>query len=132
MNGILDWYLLGLVLGLGIAAGIALVGAQLFRGSGRVFWGALGLGCIAAGVVIAMLAVAWWVIVAAVAAALIGWLAYRRLSAEAVPAAELGALAVAAIPVAGYVLVVLSPLLGQRLGRRADSRHAGLRILAKD
>lgn len=132
MDGILDWYLLGLVLGLGIAAGIAFVGAQLFRGSGRVFWSALGLGCIAAGVVIAILAVAWWVVVAAVAAALIGWLAYRRLSAEAVPAAELGALAVAAIPVAGYVLVVLSPLLGQRLGRRADSRHAGLRILAKD
>jgi hypothetical protein len=48
------------------------------------------------------------------------------------PAAVLGAAALAVVPALGYVEAVAAPLLGQRLSRRADSRYAGLRILAKD
>jgi hypothetical protein len=132
VDGILDWYLLGLVIGLGVAAGVAGVGGLGSGGSSRLLWGALGLAALAGAVVLAALVLEWWGVVAVVVAALVGWLSFRRLSPEAVPAAELVALAAAAIPVAGYVLLVLSPVLGQRLGRRADSRHAGLRILAKD
>jgi hypothetical protein len=39
---------------------------------------------------------------------------------------------VAAIPAPGYVAVVATPVAGARLGRRADKRYAGLRVLAKD
>jgi hypothetical protein len=132
VDGIVDWYLLGLVIGLGVAAGIAADGAIRTRGSARAFWALLAAACVAGAIVIAILAVAWWAVLGTAVGVVVGWLAYRRLSADAVPAAALGALALAAIPVAGYVLLVVSPVVGQRLGRRADTRHAGLRILAKD
>ena len=75
----------------------------------------------------------WWTIAAFVAAR---WSSasssLRRLSAEAIPAAVLGAVVLAAIPLLGYLAVVVAPVAGTRLSRRAESRHAGLRILAKD
>ena len=49
-----------------------------------------------------------------------------------VPAAVLVAVVLAAIPLLGYLAVVAVPVAGTRLNRRAESRHAGLRILAKD
>ena len=55
-----------------------------------------------------------------------------RLSPEALPAAVLVAVVLAAIPLLGYLAVVAVPVAGTRLNRRAESRHAGLRILAKD
>jgi hypothetical protein len=36
------------------------------------------------------------------------------------------------VPAVGYALAALAPLAGARLGRRAGTRYAGLRILAKD
>jgi hypothetical protein len=36
------------------------------------------------------------------------------------------------VPVAGYLVALALPLLGLRLRRRQDERHAGLRILARD
>jgi hypothetical protein len=36
------------------------------------------------------------------------------------------------VPVLGYVLALALPVLGFRVRRRADERHAGLRILARD
>jgi hypothetical protein len=36
------------------------------------------------------------------------------------------------VPVLGYALAIAAPLAGIRLGRRAGSRYAGLRVLAKD
>ena len=63
MDGVLDWYLLGVAAGLGVATGIAVV---------------------------------------------------------------------ALVPLVGYLEAVAAPFLGRRLERRAGSRHAGLRVLAKE
>ncbi|MGH3005973.1 MAG: hypothetical protein ACRDOS_08775, partial [Gaiellaceae bacterium] len=64
--------------------------------------------------------------------ALLAWLALRRLSLDALPAAVLGSLLLAAVPAAGYLAAVVAPVAGARLGRRAASRYAGLRVLARD
>jgi hypothetical protein len=127
VDGVLDWYVLGVVFGLGVAAGAAVVGALRAPG-----WVALavvaGIGALA--LVLAVLP--WWTIAAFAAALVVAFVSLRRLSMEAVPAAILGAVVAAAIPLLGYAAVVATPLAGARLGRRAESRHAGLRILAKD
>jgi hypothetical protein len=130
MDGIVDWYLVGVAAGLGVVAGAALV----FVLGGRAGW-LLGssalLLAVAGGVVIAAAAVIWAAVALAGGAAL-GLVSLRRLSREALPAAILGAAALAAVPALGYVEAIAAPLLGRRLGRRAGSRYAGLRILAKD
>jgi uncharacterized membrane protein len=127
MDGLLDWYLLGLVLGLGVLAGVGAVGAVR-----NLAWLLLGLAAAVPGVVVAYIALPWWSFVALGAAALLAFLGLRRLSTEALPAAALGALVLAAIPALGYVAAVATPVAGARLGRRADQRYAGLRVLAKD
>jgi hypothetical protein len=127
MEGALDWYVLGVVFGLGVAAGAAAVGALTAPA-----WAALtvlaGVGALA--LVLALLPL--WTIAAFAVALVVGLVSLRRLSAEAVPAAILGAVVLAAIPLLGYLAVLVTPLAGARLSRRADARHAGLRILAKD
>ncbi|MGI8605762.1 MAG: hypothetical protein ACR2L0_01190 [Gaiellaceae bacterium] len=130
MDGLLDWYLLGVAVGLGVAAGIALV--WLARGRVlRPLAAAALLVFVVGGVLIAVLAVAWAAVAlaggAAVAAASV-----RKLAAQALPAAALGAAVVALVPLAGYLEAVAAPFLGRRLGRRAGSRYAGLRVLAKE
>jgi hypothetical protein len=127
MDGALDWYVLGVVLGLGVAAGAAVVGAL-----GAPAWTALAVlaGVAALALVLALLPL--WTIAAFAVALVIAFVSLRRLSAEAMPAAVLGAIVLAAIPLLGYLAVVVTPLAGARLSRRADTRHAGLRILAKD
>jgi hypothetical protein len=127
MDGPLDWYLLGVVLGLGVLAGIGIVG--VFRSPA---WALLGLAAVVPGVAIALIALPWWSLLAFAAAALLAFLGLRRLSTEALPAAALGAVVMAAIPALGYVAAVATPVAGARLGRRADKRYAGLRVLAKD
>jgi hypothetical protein len=127
MDGALDWYVLGVVLGLGVAAGAAAVGAL-----SAPAWAALavlaGVGALA--LVLALLPL--WTIAAFAVGLVVAFVSLRRLSAEAMPAAILAAVVLAAIPLLGYLAVVLTPLAGARLSRRADARHAGLRILAKD
>jgi hypothetical protein len=127
MDGALDWYVLGVVLGLGIAAGAAAAAARRTPA-----WVALAVAVGILAIVLVLLALPWWAIAAFAAALLVGFLALRRLSAEAIPAAILAATVLAAIPLLGYVAVVVTPIAGARLSRRAESRHAGLRILAKD
>jgi hypothetical protein len=127
VDGALDWYVLGVALGLGVVAGVGLVGAR--RSSG---WAALALVASACGIALALLALPWWSAAAFAAAALVAFVALRRLSEEALPAAALGAVVLAAIPALGYLAVVLAPIAGSRLSRRASSRYAGLRVLAKD
>jgi hypothetical protein len=127
MDGALDWYVLGVVLGLGIAAGAAAVGALRAPA-----WVALAVVAGVGALVLVFLVLPWWTIAAFAVALLVGFFALRRLSAEAIPAAILGAVVLAAIPLLGYVAVVATPVAGARLNRRAESRHAGLRILAKD
>jgi hypothetical protein len=105
VDGWLDWYLLGVVVALVFAA---------------------------AAVAIALLTLEWWAILVFVGAALVSGLAFRRLSPAARPLAALVAVGIALVPLLGYALVVAVPLAGARLGRRAETRYAGLRVLAKD
>jgi hypothetical protein len=126
MDGFLDWYWLGVLLGLGVADGV--VGREVRR----PVLGTVALALLGAAVVIALLGLAWWGLLAFAGAALVTWLALRRLSAAARMIAALSVAALAFLPALGYVLAVAAPAAGVRLGRRAGSRYAGLRILAKD
>lgn len=127
MDGTLDWYVLGVVLGLGIAAGAAAAGAVR-----QPAWGVAAVLGAAGAVVLALTLLPVWTIAAFAGALVVGFFSLRRLSTEALPAAVLGAVVLAAIPLLGYLAVATAPAFGARLTRRADSRHAGLRILAKD
>ncbi len=127
MDGVLDWYVLGVVFGLGIAAGAAAVGALRAPA-----WVALAVVAAIGALALVLAVLPWWTIAAFVLALLIAFVSLRRLSVDAVPAAILGAVGAAAIPLLGYAAVVATPIAGARLSRRAESRHAGLRILAKD
>ncbi|HSJ92627.1 MAG TPA: hypothetical protein VK896_01220 [Gaiellaceae bacterium] len=127
MDGLLDWYLLGLALGLGVAAGIP----GLPREEGRGFAvGMVTVVAVASGV-IAALAVVWAVFATLIGVA-VGVFSYRKLARRAVPAASLAVAGLSLIPVLGYVVAAFSPVLGERLRRRAAGRYAGLRVLAKD
>jgi hypothetical protein len=127
VEGLLDIYLVGLALGLGIAAGAPGPRAA----GGRVLAVALiAAAAIAAGV-IGVLATGWAMLATLLGVA-IGVFSFRRLAAAAIPAAALGLAALALVPVVGYLEAVGAPLLAQRLRRRSDERYAGLRVLAKD
>ena len=127
MDGLLDWYLLGLALGLGVAAGIP----GLPREEGRGFAvGMVTVVAVASGV-IAALAVVWAVFATLIGVA-VGVFSYRKLARRAVPAASLAVAGLSLVPVLGYVVAAFSPVLGERLRRRAAGRYAGLRVLAKD
>jgi hypothetical protein len=127
MDGTLDWYVLGVVLGLGIAAGAAAVGALRSPA-----WVVLAVVAGVAALVLVFAVLPWWTIAAFAGAFAVAFVFLRRLSPEAIPAAVLAAAVLAAIPLLGYLAVVAVPVAGARLSRRAGSRHAGLRILAKD
>jgi hypothetical protein len=127
MDGILDWYLLGVVVGLGVTAGAAAAGAL------RVpLYTVPALAAVAGAVVVTALALPWWALGALAAASLLAWAAFRRLSLGALPAAVLGSALLTVLPAIGYLLAVAAPFAGARLGRRASSRFAGLRVLARD
>lgn len=126
MDGLLDWYWLGVLLGLGVADGV--LGRELRRPA----LGALGLALLGAAFLISALGLEWWGLAAFAAAAVLAWLALRRLSPAARLAASLALGALAFVPALGYGLAAAAPVAGLRLGRRAGSRYAGLRILAKD
>jgi hypothetical protein len=126
VDGWLDWYLLGVLVGLGVADGV------IGREARRPLLGVVALAFAAAAIAIALLALEWWAVLVFLGAALVGWFAFRRLSPAARPLAALVAVGIALIPLLGYALVVVVPLAGARLGRRADARYAGLRVLAKD
>ena len=126
MDGLLDWYWVGVALGLGVTAGVP----GLRRDGSRVLALVVVLVAVAAGL-IAALAVPWAPIATLVGVA-IGVFSFRRLARAAVPAAAIAAGVLAFVPVAGYLEAVAAPLLGERLRRRAGSRYAGLRVLARD
>jgi hypothetical protein len=135
------WYTVGLAAGLGAGAGVlaaALLASTRAGAPGAAILGAL------AGAAIALLVGDWPEIVAG---ALGGLLA----GAGAAPVARgtlarggtrggtlflLGSIAIglgglAFVPFVGYVEAPAVLALGARLRRRADQRHAGLRILAR-
>jgi hypothetical protein len=127
VDGIFDWYWLGVALGLGIAAGIP----GLPRDEGRTFAVAMVTGVAVVVGVIAALAVVWAVFATIVGVG-IGVFSFRHLARQAVPAAALATAALALLPAVGYLEAVLAPVVGGRLRRRASERYAGLRVLAKD
>jgi hypothetical protein len=126
VDGLLDWYWLGVLLGLGVADGV--VGREVRR----PLLATVSLALFAAAIVIALVALAWWALLAFVGAALASWFALRRLSPAARTLATLATALLAFLPAIGYALAVAAPIAGVRLGRRAGSRYAGLRVLAKD
>ena len=127
MDGLLDWYLVGVAVGLGVAAGVPGTRRDVNRALsvGIVLAAAIAAGAIAA------LATGWAAVAALVGVA-IGVFSFRHLSQAAVPAAALALAALALVPVLGYALALAAPILGRRLRRRASGRYAGLRVLAKD
>jgi hypothetical protein len=127
LDGILDWYLLGVVAGLGVADGTAAAGAPR-----SLVYALLALAAVAGAVALTALALPWWALAVFGVVALAAWLALRRLSPDALPAAVLASLALAALPALGYLAAAAAPVAGARLGRRAGSRYAGLRVLARD
>ena len=127
--GLFDWYWLGVGAGLGVAAGTAAGWIQVV---GVRVLGALAFAFAAlVGIFVAFFVAAWGPAIWAGAATL-AWLALRRLGSAAFPAAFLAAAVLAFVPFLGYVEAVTAPIVGGRLRRRADSKYAGLRVLAKD
>ena len=123
MDGALDWYFLGVALGLGVAAGVGRFGAGAVR--------VLAMIAIAAAVAAGYAATTWGVVGALVGLAL-ALAFFRNLSRDAVLVAFLAVAALAFVPVIGYLEALAAPVVGRRLSRRAGERYAGLRILARD
>ena len=134
MDGLLDWYLLGVLLALGLASAVgALAAGRTPRTPGRsAVFAALALLATALAVAIVVAELPWWAIGAWLAGAALGLLVLRRLSTRALPAAFVAAIAAAAIPATGYLAALAAPVVGYRLRRRAGERYAGLRVLARD
>jgi hypothetical protein len=126
MDGFLDWYWLGVLLGLGVAAGV--VGAE----GRRPFLGGIALALVGVALAIALVGLAWWGLAAFVGSGLLSGYALRRLSGAARLLGSLVTTGLSFVPAVGYLLAIAAPLAGVRLGRRAGSRYAGLRVLAKD
>jgi hypothetical protein len=126
MDGFFDWYWLGVLLGLGVSAGV--VGAE----GRRPFLGGIALVLVGVAIAVALVGLAWWGLVAFAGSGLLSGYALRRLSGAARLLGSLVTTGLSFVPAAGYLLAVAAPLAGVRLGRRAGSRYAGLRVLAKD
>jgi hypothetical protein len=132
------WYTIGLVVGVGVALGLA--GTAVVR---RALVG-LVLGAIAAAA-IGFFVFGWPEAVGGVIGAASGSLGSAPLvagtlrrggtrggTAALLVGAALVVAALAFVPVVGYLEAAALPLLGARLRRQAPERHAGLRSLAKD
>jgi hypothetical protein len=126
VNELIDWYGLGLALGIGVSSGAA---RRMFR---RQLLMLAHFTLALPGIVAAYTWLDWWAVIPIVGGALIGMVSFRKLSEAAAPAASLFSLALAYVPVLGYLETLAAPVAGRRLAQRAASRYAGLRVLAKD
>ncbi len=136
-----SWYTIGLCLGLGLGLGLILSG---LLGVNRVGIGVAVIAGAALGAVVGYAVGDVWETIAggvggflgALAAAAVVHGAMRRGATRMGVAAYVGAAGllvclVALVPIAGYVLAVLLPLLAARMRGREAARFAGLRTLAK-
>jgi hypothetical protein len=133
-----DWYTIGILVGIGVALGVAGVGALR-----RVPLAALVAGAIA--VVVGLVVWRWEQAVGGGVGAVCGAVGAGPLvsgtlrrggtrggTAALLAAAGLAGAALAFVPAVGYVEAVVVLALGLRLRQRAPERHAGLRSLARD
>jgi hypothetical protein len=136
-----SWYTIGLCLGLGLGLGVILSG---LLGVNRV---GVGVAAIAGALVGAALGYALWDVPETIAGGVGGLLgalsaaavvhgALRRGATRMGVAAYLGAAGLltcllAFVPVVGYLLAVVLPVLAARMRGRQAARFAGLRTLAK-
>ena len=125
IDGILDWYWLGVVAGLGVAAGAA---PRAPEPRSMLLAGAVTIAAVA----VLVTTLPLWTAFVFAGASVLAALSLRRLTPRAVLAAVLGAALLAFIPAVGYVEALAAPVLGWRLRRRAGARYAGLRVLARD
>jgi hypothetical protein len=126
VDGLIDWYGLGVALGLGVSSGAA---RRMFR---RQMLMLAHFTLALPGLVAAYTWLEWWAVLPIVGGAGVGIFSFRRLSEAAAPAASLFSLALAYVPLLGYLETLAAPIAGRRLAQRASSRYAGLRVLAKD
>jgi hypothetical protein len=128
MDGLVDWYLLGVVAGLGVTAGVATLLART-----KLLVGVTAVAvALAAAAAIVISALPGWALAVLGVGGLVGLLALRRLTPPALPFAVLLLAALAVVPAAGYAAALAAPIVGARVSRRADTRYAGLRVLARD
>ena len=133
-----SWYWIGV--GAGVGAALGVLGLGVLRDV-RV---ALPF-AVAAGAVVGWLLDGWPAAVAGAVGGVLGALGAsptvrgalarggtRGGTAVLVGAAALALAALSFVPLLGYVVALVLPVLGVRLRRRHDERHAGLRILARD
>jgi hypothetical protein len=136
-----DWYTIGLCLGLGLGLSIAItgilgtnvVGIGAAAVVGAVVGGAIGL---LIGDTAETIAGGVGGVLGALSAAAVVVGALRRGATRFGVGAYMGALGtlvclVALVPLAGYVLAVVLPVLAARMRGRQAARFAGLRSLAK-
>jgi hypothetical protein len=136
------WYTIGLFAGLGAALGVLFVG---LLGSLRLGAAAAFAVAVAAGVGAGFAFQTWKEALAGGLGAACGALGAGRFvegalrrggtrggTAVLVAGAALVLAGLAFVPVLGYLEALLLPVLAARLRARANKRHAGLRILAKD
>ena len=138
LDGVGDWYSIGILVGLGAAIGVACT-AALRRGLA-------GFVLAAAVAILIGFAFGQWdeaaggfagAVCGAVGTAPLVGGALRRGgtrggTATLLAAAALVGAALAFVPALGYLEAIAVPVLGVRLRRRAPDRHAGLRTLARD
>jgi hypothetical protein len=136
-----SWYTIGLCLGLGLGFGVILSG---LLGVNRVGIGVSVLASIAAGAALGYVigeieeTVAGGVggFLGAIAAAAVVHGAMRRGATRMGVAAYVGAAGLlvcllALVPIVGYLVTVVLPVLAARMRGRQAARYAGLRTLAK-
>jgi hypothetical protein len=133
-----EWYTVGLAAGLGVAIGILAAGFFPRRWIAPVLAALVGLG-------LGLLVENWQEALAGFIGGFLGGLgatpivrgALRRGGTRGGVAALVGGAAVIAaglafVPIVGYVMAVVLPVLGLRTRSREPERHAGLRTLARD
>jgi hypothetical protein len=133
-----DWYTVGIMVGIGVALGVATVGFV------RMLIAAATIAAVAA-VLIGFAFGQWDEAVGGAVGSLCGALGSAPLVSGALrrggtrggtalllALVSLVGAALAFVPVLGYLEAIAVPAVGLRLRRRAPERHAGLRSLAKD
>jgi hypothetical protein len=138
LDGVGDWYTIGILAGLGTATGVACTGALR-----RAVLGLVVAATVAVAIGFAFFQ--WDEALGGFVGAACGALGSAPLvsgtlrrggtrggTATLLALVSLVGAALAFVPVAGYLEALAVPLLGARLRRRSPDRHAGLRTLARD